>query len=78
MRTRTLSLQVGAYSDGSYHLAVVQSTYERGRMTTSDVVASRQATRTELELAMEKAVQYLVRHADQDQRQRQVAAGERE
>lgn len=78
MRTRTLSLQVGAYSDGSYSLAVTQATYERGRMTTSDVVASRQATRTQLDLAIERAVQYMVRHADQDQYQRQVAAGERE
>lgn len=78
MRTRTLSFQVGAYDDGSFYLALVETAYENGRALSPDVLASRLVSEEQVLSHMWSACDHLVRQAMKDQRQRCVAAGERE
>ena len=44
MRTVQLSITVGGYSDGTWHLSIIKSTYDRGRLEGCRVVAQRVAT----------------------------------
>jgi len=71
-------MQVGVYDDGTWYVAQVETTYERGKQTGSDVVASRFVSDTLVELELHRAVEELMRRALQDHRQRRVAAQERE
>jgi hypothetical protein len=41
MRTRHLSIQISAYSDGKWSVALVRDTYEAGRRVGSDMIENR-------------------------------------
>ena len=41
MRTRQLSINIGAYADGTWHVTLTEAVYEQGRMVSQSVSADR-------------------------------------
>lgn len=58
MRTRQLSVAIGCYSNGDWHVALTETTYERGRMTSSSVTANRWVSELDVETSILRALRH--------------------
>ena len=72
MRTRHLSITVTAYEDGTYALAYLCRTYERGKSAGNRVVARKAADRASVIALANVAVESMVTEEDERQRQEDV------
>lgn len=61
MRTRQLTVTIGAYADGTWHVALIETVYERGRLLGSDVVTRHHLTRETLRRQVDEAVSRAIR-----------------
>lgn len=74
-----LTLQVGQYNDKSWHVTIVETGYDdRGRAGSPQIVARRLCGAWDVRSIIDAAVDDLMRHAAENERQEQVAGGERE
>lgn len=58
MRTRQLTVSVGAYENGDWHVALTESLYERGALVSSSVTANRYTTEDQVLLTTTRALQH--------------------
>lgn len=65
MRTRHLSVNITAYENGSYALAYVETSYERGRPRGRKVIARRVADRGTVVIEALKGVEAMVKAEDE-------------
>lgn len=60
MRQVQLSLTLGGYSDGSWHVSIIKTTYDRGRLESCHVVAQRVLTESQILGHTATAVQHMM------------------
>lgn len=61
MRTRQLSVTVGAYSNGEWYTALLSTTYEAGRLVSSEVQTHHWTTEERVLEYVERAVHGAIR-----------------
>lgn len=60
VKTLSLRVTVGAYSDGTWHCSLVEDSYERGRPLGSEMIAVQWGTEDKMRRLVERALDALV------------------